>query len=560
MASLPGTYSTDYSPLPITAISQTRRTTVFIPQNGAQSYAVTEGTRIYIQISGADLIDPQASFLEFQLQVSAPGAIGGSEVCGGILLPNSAESYIQRLVITAGSELERVEFYNVAETALNQIFNNSDVVDGVGRATMGLTRPEGPLDERFIPFTTTAGTLGWNNRFYQIPLQGSGLFGSNRRLIPARWITQNRALQIEITLADFASQCLIVAPEDSFTAGVAEAAGSSSKIPARAAGSIPTPSATVIKGKGAAGPPSVAAATTPTSLSAVLNSVRFVCDVLSTGSESSISASLAEGRVLAYPITKLTWYGTQIPVGSSSFNWSISHSASDITGLLVCFTAPIVDTDTLGDKIANPIDTLVYPNFAQDGFYCKIGTAVFPQVPMRFQSSMSADTDVTGALYSAPHAFNEMSRFAYYAPARVGAAVNGFNWGRNNWRSNPANPGGALTTSGAAAAPDDTAVTNFAVGSAPESAFMLAMNFDADLTEEVAGAGLNLQSAGFTTINLTLLFNSPLEAWNPTTQKFGGPLSMHMWVRNRANVLVSATGVSLSTDLLNEASLGGPVL
>jgi len=529
MSSLPGVWSTDYDTVPLSAVATSRRTTTFIPQNGASSYAVANSTRIYIQISGADLIDPQAAFLEFSLAVTSVASFPGATTSGGILLPNSAESYIQRVVIKAGAELERIDYYNILETFQNQVYQNGDTVDGVGRATMGLTKPQGPLTERFIPFTTdvvysTGGGLGYgNNRMYQIPLAGSGLFGTNKKLIPARWICANRALELEITLADFQSQVIVVPG----TGG----SGNTVYIP-------------------------------PTSVSAQIQNVRFVCDVLTSGTESTISRALAEGRIIPYPISTYRWYGAQIPTGVTSFNWAISHSASDITGVLVLFTAPIVDTGgVVGNKIANPSDSLLFPNLTFEGCYIKIGTAQFPLQPMRFQT-VSTDTDVTTRMYSAAHAFNEMTRFAYYAPARVGAAMDAYNFGRNNYRSNALNPGGALTSVGAATNAAGSSTTNYLTGASPESCFALAYNTDASLSEEVAGTGVNTQSAGFQVIQITLLFDpqTGVPVWDPSTAKFGGPWSMHVFVRNRANVLISATGVALSTDLVDESTLGGPVL
>src|SRR5277367_4218341 len=128
MAALPGTWSTDYKTVPLTEVAQSRRTTAFIPQNGQSQYNVVSGTRIYIQLSGADLIDPEASYVELSLSVSAPAARGGDTTCGGLLLPNSIESLVQRIVIRAGGELERIDNSNLLETAQNQIYMNSDAV------------------------------------------------------------------------------------------------------------------------------------------------------------------------------------------------------------------------------------------------------------------------------------------------------------------------------------------------------------------------------------------------------------------------------------------------
>eukprot|EP00004_Rigifila_ramosa_P014975 TRINITY_DN344_c1_g1_i1.p3 TRINITY_DN344_c1_g1~~TRINITY_DN344_c1_g1_i1.p3 ORF type:complete len:348 (-),score=45.71 TRINITY_DN344_c1_g1_i1:1542-2585(-) len=291
----------DYAPKMPPAIAQSRRTVWFQAEAGGGPFSSGQIARI--QLTGADYLDPQALWLRFRVNISAPGAIAGTTVVGGITGPSGAESFFSRGRLMAGSTqimdinpwdlwnsfLDASENTSVAATS-SSILRGVDL-DAATRAV------DACIGSRHMPFTAAAGVLGgeYNEQTFTCPLSGFGLL-AEKKLIPLRFIAASTPLTLELTV-NSAAACLAIQNPSGTTAG-----------------------------------------TPPTSVSFTIDNVGILSDVLDMPDASSeFDRQLAQGGEIPYPFMRTQAYPHSIGVGATSAALTINHVAEDIVGVVVLF-------------------------------------------------------------------------------------------------------------------------------------------------------------------------------------------------------------------------------
>ena len=521
---LPGIKPFDTDLKELTAVQASRKTTIFVPANGLNSFSPTGNNIMLINLSGVDWIDPTQMNLEFDMTLSATaGAYDpvASTYTGGVLGPNSVESFFNRLTVrVGGSQVEQILNYNILETALNQVLMTKTSVDTYAPSCYNLTND---LNDRFTPFSSTTGVFqkgGYNGRRFSVGLNGSGLFGSNPDYVPLGFLAAKNNVQIEILLEQVDQLFQVIAADGG-------------------------------------------AAIALSGLTYTLSNVRLVVDYLESPEVSSAWANrLAAGEIIPYPISRWTTQQVSLPTGQAgTFNWNFSVSASDVTGVMFAFVAQANSSAVLAgttSTFSSKTDTLCFPqNLSQ--YFLSVGATNYPLNPAIITYSKDwVTTTGQGTLsstslgtYSAPFSYQEVLKM-FHLPITYGTNLTTDRFERNRFPVLTQAAGTAGTPTRVLPPTDDDG----------SSCFLLCCNLDSDLMQEnVAGTGVNAIVPSNLQFRLQLIFSAPIVAYSAGTPGsvgtgvYGGPYTIYAFIKTRDNILISNDTVVVTSDLVDPATL-----
>jgi hypothetical protein len=495
----------NYGARPLTAVSGSRRTVSFRPTTEAQIY--TSRNKIRLHVSGVDFIDPANFQLNFKLNVAATRTQTNAPADDGIVLPQSAESYIDYITVrVGGSIIDDVRQYSVVESALHSMLQSNESVSSLGYICTGQT----PNDsQRLIKFSgTSLAAHQMNDAYYSIDLSGLALFGSNPNMIPVRYLAARQPIEIEITLKDV---------KDCFTL-----------IKTVPNNTVPPPD-----------PP-----TDPswdlTALSYTWSDIYITADALDMDEVSLLWDERILREPMVYPVESITHYTSTLLASQTRFQHTFGHPGEDLRTVLVTFTCEGIKNLASATTPVAASDMLWFPPFLQESSL-RVGVRNFPETDrMRFVwkgSGVDASNFASNGVMAFREAIKAMGRSADH---RNGFFLNPDSWAKNKMPS---------ATAGQ--------YWSFAADQDYRTTFGLVFNLDSnpsETTPDLAGTGVSTLSATTHNLTLDLIFSEArAAAYDKTaadTARMGGNYTVDIFCLTKENLLIFSDRVEREIKLI----------
>lgn len=495
----------NYTAEPVSLVSGSRKTVAFYPVTESAVYGGNAGQRdqTRFNISGPGYIDNTTFHMNFRRRILFNGHTwtgGAPTTHPGILLPQSAESHIDRIEVRIGGVLfDNIQDYAFVESAAHALTQNTDTARSLGAICTGQTLKD---VDRVLAITSDGVTSSivdstYADVWYSVDLSLVAAFGQNKDYFPLRYASAQQPVQITIYWKP-AEHSMTFLPGD----------------PTGATGYV-----------------------APSNFRYEISEMFISADELSISEASLIWDDRILYERLVVPVLTCTSYSTTLSENATRLQHSWQHPSEDTRFVLAVFSSdetralatqatPICTSDMLWfpkglSRSSLQVGTTRYPSNKENEFIWKQGTTtadIANSGAMNYRAMLTA-MGISG---------NHQNGFLY----------DGINdYSLNKWINTTGTVGFGGTTG--------TITENM------RTTFMLCWNLDSNPNgPDMPGTGISTMSPAPTTMMLDLTFSEPRGAYDRVTNPMGGSMTVHIYVFTRENYLFGAQNAIRETKLV----------